>query len=56
LAWRWEGLGGMLALFGIVLSSFIELLWGSSRNGSVFLIWLLPSILFLFCWWKTKKL
>ncbi len=56
IAWRWEGIGGMLAAIGIVLSFLINFLWvHEGQNQGFVLIWLLPAFLFLYCWWQTGK-
>ncbi len=57
IAWRWEGIGGMLAAIGIILSFLINVLWvHAGQNQGIFvLIWLLPAFLFLYCWWQTRK-
>jgi hypothetical protein len=56
IAWRWEGIGGMLAAIGVVLCFLINLLWvHAEKNPGFVLIWLLPAFLFLYCWWQTRK-
>jgi hypothetical protein len=58
LAWRWEGLGGALNVAGFVAN--LILFWAIRGE---FLPWsvvatlspvLVPGILFLFCWWRSK--
>ncbi len=56
LAWRWEGAGGFLALIGIVVSSLVQIFWESPRAGIAFSIWLIPAVMFIIYWWRTKKL
>ena len=59
LAWRWEGLGGFLGAFGIITSDLLNIFWvqGPKMLGSLIgsLLWLIPSIIFIYCWWKTRK-
>lgn len=58
LAWRWEGLGGALNVAGFVAN--LVLFWairGEFLPGSVVLNLspvLVPGILFLVCWWRSK--
>ena len=58
MAWRWEGIGGFLAAFGIITSDLLNIFWvqGPRMVGSLVgsLLWLIPSLLFIYCWWKTK--
>ena len=58
LAWRWEGLGGALNVAGFVANLILfwairgEFLpWGVALTLSLVLI---PGILFLLCWWRSK--
>ena len=55
IAWKWEGLGSLLILGGFTVFAIVN---GSSRTFSPFNL-LLPSLvaglLFLFCWWRTRK-
>lgn len=59
LAWRWEGLGGILGAFGIITSDLINIFWvqGQKMTGTLIgsLLWLIPSIIFIYCWWATKN-
>ena len=58
LAWRWEGLGGFLGASSIIIFDLVNLFWyqtpkmTSTISGS--LLWLIPSIIFIYCWWITK--
>ena len=60
LAWKWEGLGGILGASGILASDLLNLFWVQSPKmvnvliGS--LMWLIPSLIFIYCWRKTKLL
>jgi hypothetical protein len=58
LAWRWEGLGGALnvagfaanlVLFRAIRGEFLP--WGVTLTLSLVLV---PGILFLVCWWRSK--
>ena len=59
IAWKWEGLGGILGISGIVLADLLNLFWIQTPKLVGFLIgslfWLLPSIVFIYCWLKTKN-
>ncbi|MEN8193687.1 MAG: hypothetical protein ABFS12_12770 [Bacteroidota bacterium] len=58
LAWRWEGIGGFLGAISIVIFDLVNIFWyqtpkmTSTIIGS--LLWLIPSIIFIYCWWTTK--
>jgi len=58
MAWRWEGIGGFLAVFGVIASILLNIFWvqGPRMVGSIIgsLFWLIPSFLFIYCWWKTR--
>ena len=59
LAWKWEGIGGLLGAISIIISDLLNLLWFQTPKiiggliGS--LLWLIPSIIFIYCWWFTKS-
>jgi len=56
IAWKWEGLGGAMALGGLI--AFNILAPASPARGGIFIIaglYGLPALLFLFCWWQTRK-
>ena len=59
MAWRWEGIGGFLGTLGIIASDLINIFWvqGPKMVGTIVgsLLWLIPSFLFIYCWWKTRK-
>jgi hypothetical protein len=59
LAWRWEGIGGFLAVFGIFAFDLLNIFWVQSQKmvASIigFSIWLIPAFLFIYCWWKTRE-
>ena len=57
LAWRWEGMGGFLALTGMVLFVVFQYLWDKNpKIVFMFLIWIIPIIMFLYYWIRSKKL
>lgn len=56
IAWKWEGLGGAMALGGLI--AFNILAPASVAKGGNFVItglYGLPALLFIFCWWQTRK-
>jgi len=59
VAWRWEGLGGAinvgfflvnLGLYRVLRGKFLPL-----RAVAIFSLELIPGILFLVCWWRTRS-
>jgi hypothetical protein len=56
LAWKWEGLGGLIMLIGFIIFWIVNYL-GSHRVGVgwVFPIFPIVGILFLFSSWRTKS-
>ena len=59
IAWRWEGIGGFLAAFSIISSDLLHIFWvqGQKTVGAIVvsLFLLIPALLFIYCWWKTRK-
>ena len=58
LAWRWEALGGALALFFCVVNLLLYLATGRDQFFTVLLITLpvfIPAILYLFISWQSRK-
>jgi hypothetical protein len=64
VAWRWEGLGGAISLaFSLATLPVLLIHWPITHNFPRYLVapygvWLviaIPGILFLMCWWKSKK-
>ena len=64
LAWRWEGLGGAIAvLFNLAGLPVLLIHWPISRGFPRYLVapygvWMMiaiPGILFLVCWWRSKR-
>jgi hypothetical protein len=59
VAWRWEGMGGAvnagfflanLGLYWVIRGKFFP-----SRALAIFSLELIPGILFLVCWWRTRS-
>ena len=64
LAWRWEGLGGAMAVvFSLAALPILLIHWPITHDFPRYLVapygtWLLitiPGILFLMCWWRSRK-
>ena len=64
VAWRWEGLGGAISVvFSLATLPVLLIHWPITHNFPRYLVapygvWLIiaiPGILFLVCWWRTKK-
>jgi hypothetical protein len=58
VAWKWEGIGGGMAVGFAVLDLLVYLATGRSRVAAVALILtpvVLPGLLFLLCWRASKK-
>lgn len=57
LAWRWEALGGVLALFFFSVNLLLYLATGRDRFFAVLVITLpvlIPAVLYIFCSWQTR--
>ncbi len=56
IAWKWEGIGGALALAGSI-GFYILAPVSLARAGVVFttVLYGLPALLFVYCWWKTRR-
>ena len=55
IAWKWEGLGGAMALGGLIA---FNILAPAGAKGGLFVVtglYGLPALLFIFCWWQTRK-
>ena len=54
MAWKWEGLGGAMALGGLIAFNIPA---PASERGNFVVTGLygLPALLFIFCWWQTRK-
>ena len=64
VAWRWEGLGGATAvLFNLAALPVLLIHWPIAERFPRYLlapygVWMLiviPGILFLMCWWRSRK-
>jgi hypothetical protein len=64
IAWRWEGLGGAIAVFFSLAGLPVLLVhWPIARDFPRYLMapygtWMIltiPGILFLVCWWRSKR-
>lgn len=63
IAWRWEGLGGAIAiLFSLVTLPVLLIHWPIAQAFPRYLVapygvWLIiaiPGVLFLICWWRSR--
>ncbi len=53
--WRWDAVGGTLITGGTVLFLALDYLaTGSILRFWVFLLFLIPGLLFMCCWWQTR--
>jgi hypothetical protein len=64
VAWRWEGLGGAIALvFNLIGLPVLLIHWPITHDFPRYLvapygIWVIiaiPGVLFLICWWRSEK-
>ncbi|MGC9396028.1 MAG: DUF7670 domain-containing protein [Anaerolineae bacterium] len=64
IAWRWEGLGGAIAVvFNLAGLLLLLIHWPIAHNFPRYLVapygvWMIiaiPGILFLVCWWRSKN-
>ncbi len=53
VALKWEFSGSMLIIIG-AFALFVDK--AGSRFLSYFTVTIIPAIMYLFCWWKTRKL
>ncbi len=55
-AWKWEGLGGALALGSLVVFAILGHLSGGKPGGTIVVcaMYGLPALLFLLHWWWTR--
>ena len=57
LAWRWEGFGGILSAISILLMATVNVIWvHAGKDPGSEIIFLIPALLFIYCWWRTRKL
>jgi hypothetical protein len=57
LAWRWEGLGGAMAVISVAVNLGTYILTEREAVGIVLLILtpvLIPGILMLYCWYRSR--
>ncbi len=57
IAWRWEGLGGAINI-GFYLANLVVHFWMISPRPypyPIAIVLLTPGILFLVCWWISRK-
>ena len=57
LAWRWEGLGAVIAILSLIINMGVYLMTGRDQVLAVMLILtpiLIPGVLFLICWWRER--
>ena len=56
IAWRWEGFGGILSAISIVLMTIVNVIWvRAAKDPGSEIILLIPALLFIYCWWRTRK-
>ena len=59
MAWKWEGIGGFLGAISIILFDLVNIFWyqAPKMTGTLIgsLLWFIPSTMFIYCWWTTKK-
>jgi hypothetical protein len=64
VAWRWEGLGGAITVvFNLAALPVLLIHWPITQDFPRYLVapygtWMIiaiPGILFLMCWWRSKK-
>ncbi|MFC1959994.1 hypothetical protein ACFLYO_04730 [Chloroflexota bacterium] len=64
VAWRWEGLGGAITVgFSLAALPVLLIHWPITQDFPRYLVapygtWLIiviPGVLFLMCWWRTKN-
>ena len=64
IAWRWEGLGGAIAVgFSLAALPVLLIHWPIAHDFPRYLmapygVWMIgaiPGILFLICWWRSKR-
>ena len=64
IAWRWEGLGGAIAvIFSLAMLPVLLIHWPITYDFprylvapyGVWAVFFVPGILFLICWWRSSK-
>jgi hypothetical protein len=55
IAWRWEGIGGLLTTGGTMLFILMDYIFtGHVLRFWMFFAFLIPGLLFLYCWWLAR--
>lgn len=57
IAWKWEGLGGIVALSGVLVYCILGLQTDVKPGATILLtaIYALPALLFLVSWWQARR-
>lgn len=55
IAWKWEGVGGAMIVGGMLAFYAINHLVSGRFPGGALPLFYLPGILFLLCWWQTRR-
>ncbi len=56
LAWRWQGLGGLLVVGGMATFYAQEFaIWGRFPKGPAFAVIAAPGVIFLAAWWLKRS-
>jgi len=57
IAWKWEGIGGTLALGSILVFSILGLQTDLKPGATILLtgMYALPALLFILYWWQTRR-
>ena len=55
--WK-EGLGGCISLLGFITMCILNIFNPESKKSAtiIFMLWMIPSLIYLYYWWKTKIL
>ena len=60
VAWIWEGIGGLLTVGGFILAYamylFVSKIPFIMFSFLLHVLFLISGLLFLFCWWQSRKL
>ncbi len=56
IAWKWEGIGGILAAVSVAAFAILGLQTPTGPGGIILLgvMYLLPAVLFIFCWRRKR--
>ena len=57
MAWKWEGAGAFLALSSIIVFAVLGFQSEEKPGGTILVCGMygLPTLLFLLCWWQTRR-